>query len=274
VVPPDTAGRAGAAAGSAREPGYPRVQRLAVALVVLLSLLLVVDRVAGAVATGAVATQVQRSLRTSDDPIVDLGGFPFLTQVLAGRYDRVEVRAGQAAVSDVALVRLHATLTGVRVPLRQAVRGSATRVQVEQLRVHGVVSYAELVRLATARLDLVPDGGRLSLTPVGDRVQVSGTLQALGRTVEVTALSRVEIVRGDLSVMAESYTVEGATVEPRLSRALDKRLDLRLPVEGLPAGLHVAEVQVQPDGLAVLATAADVVLSPEEGGAPTAPRSG
>lgn len=233
-----------------------------VLLVILLGLLLVADRVGVSVASRAAASQLQKALRTAHQPAVELGGFPFLTQVLSGRYDRVEVRAGQASAAGVTLTTLDATLVGARVPPSQALLRTVAEVPVEQLRVRGTVSYAELARLADERLDLAPSAAGLSLSPAGDRVQVTGTVEALGQTVVVTALSRVEVVHGDLLVTAESYRVGGTNTDPRIIRALDDRLDVRVPVEGLPSGLQVRQVQVRPEGLSVLATAVDVMLWP------------
>jgi hypothetical protein len=116
------------------------------------------------------------------------------------------------------------------------------------------VAYDQLARRSKERA--------LAVTADGRRLRVTGEVRVLGRTVTATALSRVEVVEGDLLVTAESYQVGGEVASEVLSRALGGRLDLRVPVEQLPYGLRVTGVEVAPDGVVVLATAGATVLSP------------
>jgi hypothetical protein len=229
------------------------VKGLVATLVVLLGLLLVADRAGAAVASRAVAAQVQASAGLPAEPEVDIPGFPFLTQALAGRYERVEVEAVGVPTGELTLSRLDATLTGVRVPLSEVLSGSVADVPVERVQARALVGYDELVRLSGDR--------RLSLAPSGDRLRVTGSLEVLGQTLSATAVSRVEVVEGDLRVVAESYEVGDAAADDLVTRALGDRFDLRIPVTGLPYGLRLTDVQVDPSGLVVRATATDVVLA-------------
>ena len=228
------------------------MKRTVVWLVVLLGLLLVVDRVGAAVASSAVAAQAQTAARLSSEPDVDLG-FPFLPQALAGRYDAVEVSARAVPAGELTLARLDATLTGVEVPLSQALSGSVARVPVAGVTARALVAYDELARRSGDR--------QLTVAPAGDRVQVTGTLNVLGQTLTATAVARVEVAGGDVLVTAESYDVGGAAADAAVTRALAGRLDLRIPVTGLPYGLQVTDVDVTPDGLSVLTRAGATVLS-------------
>lgn len=229
------------------------MKRLTVGLVVLLALLLVADRVGASLASNAVAAEVQSSTRLSSEPEVEVTGFPFLTQALAGRYDRVEVGATDVPAGDLVLSRLDTTLTGVQLPLSDALSGSVDRVPVEGVRARALVGYSELARRAGDR--------QLTVAPAGDRVRVTGSVEVLGRTLSATAVSRVEVVEGDLVVTAEAYEVGSETADDLLTRALGDRLDLRIPVTGLPYGLQVSGVEIEPAGVVVLATASDTVLS-------------
>jgi hypothetical protein len=230
------------------------MRRLLVALVVVLGLLLVADRVGATVAAGAVATQVQSSTRLTSPPEVEIDGFPFLTQALAGRYDEVTVQARDVPAGELTLSRLDATLSGVQVPLSQALSGSVTRVPVAGVTARALVAYGELSRRSGDR--------RLTVAPAGDRVRVTGSVLVLGRTVTATAVSRVEVVDGALVLTAESYSVGDAAADDLLTRALGGRLDLRIPVSGLPYGLQLTAVDVQDDGVSVLAEAGATVLAP------------
>ena len=230
------------------------MRRLLVGLVLLLGLLLVADRVGAAVASRAIAAQVQSSTRLTAEPEVDIAGFPFLTQAVAGRYERVELTARGVPAGDLTLDRLDATLTGVQVSLGDALSGSVQQVPVEGVRARALVAYDELGRRSGER--------QLSVAPAGERVRVTGSLEVLGRTLTAAAVSRVEVVEGDLRVTAEQYEVGNATADALLTRALGDRLDLRIPVTGLPYGLQVTRVEVQPDGVAVVARTGATVLRP------------
>jgi hypothetical protein len=229
------------------------MKKVLVTVVVLLGLLLVADRVGAVVASRAVARQVQTSAGLAVQPDVSIGGFPFLTQALAGRYDAVEVRADRVPAGELTLTRLDATLTGVEVALSDALSGSVAEVPVGGVDARALVAYGELSRRSGER--------RLTVAPAGDRVRVTGSVEVLGQTLAAIAVSRVELVDGDLLLTAESYEVGNQTVDDLLRRALGERLDLRVPVEGLPYGLEVTDVRVEQAGVSVRAAAGPTVLS-------------
>lgn len=228
------------------------MKRLVISLVVLLGLLLVADRAGAAFAAQAVAVQAQASAGLRSEPDVDIGGFPFLTQALAGRYTRVEVRADTVTAGEITLSRLEATLDGARIPLSDALSGSVEQVPVDGIRGRAVVGYDELSRRSGDR--------ELVVSPAGGQLRVTGSVQVLGRTVSVNALSDVEVVEGDLVVRAQSFEVGNEAVDELLTRALRGRLDLRIPLTGLPYGLQVTGIEVQAEGLIVLASSGPTML--------------
>ena len=230
------------------------MKKLLVGLVVLLGLLLVADRVAARLAAQAIAAEVQSASRLTSEPEVDITGFPFLTQAIAGRYDRVEVSAREVPAGELVLDRLDATLSGVQVSLTDALSGSVQQVPVEAVRARALVSYEALARRSGER--------SLTVAPAGDRVRVTGSLDVAGRTLSAVAVSRVEVSEGDLLVTAEEYEVGNETADRLITRAIGDRLDLRIPVTGLPYDLEVTDVEVQPDGVAVVARTGATVLSP------------
>lgn len=231
-----------------------RVRRLLVGFVLLAALLLVADRGLAAVAERTVVTEVRASAGLAADPDVDLGGFPFLTQAVRGRYDRVEVRSTDVPAGALTLDRLDAVLLGAQVPLGQALAGDVTRVPVERITARALVGYAELGRQAGDRgLSFAPDAGRL---------RVTGTLEVFGQELSAVAVSRLDVVDGALVVTAESFEVGNDLADSLLTGALQGRFDLRVPVEGLPYGLVVTAVEVAADGVVVLAVADGAVLEP------------
>jgi len=229
------------------------VKRFLVALVVLLALALAADRAGATFAARAVAQQAQAEAGLAAEPEVSIGGFPFLTQALAGRYDEVTVRATDVTAGEVRVSGFEAVLTGVDVPLRDALSGSVTSVPVSGVSARALLAYDELTRRSGDR--------QLTVAPAGEgRVRVTGRVEVLGQTLSAVAVSRVEVDGGDLLVTAESYEVGNEIADAVLTRALGNRLDLRVPVEGLPYGLEVTGIEVEEGGVVVVAAAGATVL--------------
>lgn len=224
----------------------------------LLVLLAVADRGAALVAGRAIAGEVQRSGGLNEEPDVEVTGFPFLSQVLSGRYRGVsvsarDVPAGEAGGQSVTLDRLDATLHGVRVPLSDVLSGDVASVPVERLDARVLLPYDELARRAGDR--------EVTVSPAGDRLRVRGSVRVLGRELEAAAVSRVTVREGALVVRAESFEVGNGVADRLLTRVARDRFDFRVPLGGLPFGLQVRDVTVREDGLLVEADARDTVLT-------------
>ena len=228
------------------------MKRVAVAVVVLLLLLLVADRVGAEYAARAIAADVQESTVLESPPDVEVTGFPFLTQALSGRYERIEVRATDVPADRLVLSRLDATLHGAQAPLSEVLSQSVDDIPVEQVTARALVSYDEISQSYEDR--------ELVVEPEGDRLRVTGRLQVFGQTLTAVALSTVEVVDGDIVLSAEEIGLgeEGTGEVP--TQALREQLDLRVPVEGLPYDLTVTDAEVRSDGVALRAEASDVVL--------------
>ncbi|MBW3639591.1 MAG: DUF2993 domain-containing protein [Actinobacteria bacterium] len=229
------------------------MRRLLIFLIFLLVLAAVGDRVAAGFAARTVASKLQSAAGLPERPDVDIAGVPFLTQAVAGRYERVEVSADAVPAGELSFAELTATLTGVQVPLSDVRTGDVDEVPVDMVDAQILLAYDELSRRSGNR--------RLTVTSAGDRVRVTGSVQVLGRTVEATAISALTVEGEDLVVTAESFEVGNDAADAAVTRALRGRLDLRIPAGGLPYDLMLRGVEVEPGGVALRATARDVVLS-------------
>src|SRR4051794_2547524 len=92
---------------------------LLITLVVLGILFVAADRIAVAVAESQVADRVQQSQGLTGKPDVDIKGFPFLTQVLAGNLQNVHasadgLKADNGGQASLRVARLTADLHDVR----------------------------------------------------------------------------------------------------------------------------------------------------------------
>jgi len=228
------------------------VRRLLSVLLVLLVLTAVADRVGALLAGRVVAGQLQSAAGLPEQPDVDVRGVPFLTQALAGRYERVEVRATGVPAGELTVTELTATLTGAQVPLEDVLSGAVEEVPVEVIEAQVLLSYDVLSRRSGDR--------QLTVRPDGDRVRVQGSVRVLGQTLAATAVSTVTVEGGALVVSAQEFEVGNEAADAALTRALRGRLDLRIPVSDLPYGLRLQSIAVQSDGVALSALARDVVL--------------
>ena len=227
------------------------MRKLFVALVVLLALVVGADRLAAHLAGSAVAARLRSTAGLALDPHVTVTGFPFLTQALAGRYDRIAVEAGGLTRGGVRLSRLHVDLLGVRLPAGQALSGRVRSVPVEGLRATVTVAYADL---AHGR-----DGIVVRPLP-GNQVAVSGRLSVLGLTVTASTRSSVTLEGRTLVVTARSLSVDGVG-NPLVDRAVAGLLDLRIPLGTLPYGLRLTGVRITAAGAVVDAVSGPTVLT-------------
>ncbi|CAA9346871.1 MAG: hypothetical protein AVDCRST_MAG07-2993 [uncultured Frankineae bacterium] len=211
---------------------------------------------AAGLAERALAQRLQQQAGLPAPPDVAVEGIPFLTQALAGRYDRVRVSARDVPLGGTSRVGLRsftATLRGARVPLSEALTGGVASVPVDRIDAETVLPYDTFSRRAY--------GGRVTASPAGDRLRLTGTVRVLGRDLAASAVSRVRLDGEDLVVTAQSFDVGSRFVDRLLTRALRNRFDVRLDLGGLPYGLRVSGVQVRADGVAVTAQSDGAVLS-------------
>lgn len=227
------------------------MRKLLITVVVLAALLLVADRVAVSVAEGQVATQMRTAGALDKDPRVDIRGFPFLTQALAGRYDEIGVGTTDYERSGVRLRSLDVVLRGSRIPLADAARGEVDAVPVEGLTADAVVAYVDLA----GKSKVVG----LRITPRGDEVELTGKVTVLGQTVSASARSRISLSGNRLVVRARSVKVLGQS-SALLDRAVQRLLDVTVDVGRLPYGLRLTGVRVSPDGVRLEASTGSTVL--------------
>jgi hypothetical protein len=227
------------------------MKALVVVVVLLLGLLFAADRVAVGVAENQVATQVEQKGGLQGTPAVDITGFPFLTQAVAGHYDDVRISLTAAELGQPDGTRADIALHGVRVPLSAALSGSVREVPVERIDGTATLSYA----LLSAQL-----GSDTKLEREGSGLRVTRTVELLGQTVPLTATGKVTLDGNDLVVDVQQVSGAGVDVPGwLLSRATDL-LDLRYTVPTLPFGLQLTGVTPADDGVDLALKATDTVL--------------
>jgi hypothetical protein len=228
------------------------VKGLLITLVVLVGLAVVADRVGVGIAEKRVAQEVQRQGGLAGTPDVDITGFPFLTQAIAGRYTDVHVALTAADLGQPAGTSADVSLRGVQVPLSDVLSGSVQRIPVERVDATATLSYA----LLSAKL-----GGDTTLRPEGDGLRITRTVQVAGLTLPLTAVGTVTL-DGDVLVLdVERASGVGVQIPSALVRQVSDLLALRYRLPALPFGLKVTDVSPGSDGVEVRAAATDTVLS-------------
>jgi hypothetical protein len=222
------------------------MRKLLVFLVVVGLLAVVGDRVARKFATDEAQRRLVAAGLTS--PQVDVGGFPFLTQLLARRFDDVRVTTTSLRIGPGHADRVSATAHDVEVPSS----GPATA---GRLSARGTITYAEVVRQA--------DQGGLRLRGAGSgQVQMRRDVSVLGQTYAVVARGRVASKGNRLLVTPTSVRLaEGGTVDERLSGLLEGRLAFSYPIRGLPEGVQIDSITPAAEGFVVDVSGRDVRLA-------------
>jgi hypothetical protein len=227
------------------------VRALLVVLLLLGGLLLAADRGAEAFAEDRVAQLVAERGGLAGRPEVEIGGFPFLTQAVGGRYDDVRIGLTGADLGQPEGTRADVSLRGVQVALSDVLSGSVQQVPVERVDGTATLAYA----LLAAEL-----GPGTTVTRNGDGLRVQRTVEVAGVSVPLTATGTVSLDGDTLVVDVEDASGAGVDVPDLLVDQVDDALDLRYPIPQLPFGLQVTGVAPADDGVRVHVEATDTVL--------------
>ena len=227
------------------------MRALLVVLLLLGGLALAADRVAEAVAEDRVAQLVAERGGLAGEPEVEIGGFPFLTQAVGGRYDDVRIALTGADLGQPESTRADVWLQGVEVPLSDVLSGSVQRVPVERVDGTATLAYA----LLAAEL-----GPGTTVTRAGHGLRVQRTVEVAGVSVPLTATGTVSLDGDTLVVDVEDASGVGVDVPDVLVDRVGDALDLSYRIPQLPFGLQVTGVAPADDGVRVQVEATDTVL--------------
>ncbi len=229
-----------------------------IALVVVLALLVVVDRVAVGVAEGQLADRVQASQNLPGKPTAHIAGFPFLTQVVGGRYEQVSLALPAIERDGLRLSQVDIRADGVRVGLGDLVNGRVSSVPIDHARGDVLLTYDDLDAYLATRVQ-VP---KVTVKRDGRNAKVTGT-------VEIPLLNRPVSVSGDAAVDVSGDEV---TIRPTAVQALTgllpgiaegsarEALTVRFSIKGLPLGVRLAGATLTDQGVRFTAVADGVTL--------------
>src|SRR5829696_3020932 len=227
------------------------MRALLVIVLLLLGLAVVADRVGVGIAEDKVAEQLAAKGGLQGTPTVDITGFPFLTQAVAGTYDDVRIALTAEELGQPAGTRADIALHGVHVPLSSVLSGSVDQVPVDRIDGTATLSYD----LLSQQL-----GGDTTLRREGDGLRITKTVEVLGQTLPLTAVGTVTLEGNELVIEVENVSGAGVDIPGFLVDRAADLLDLRYAVPALPFGLELTDVTPAEGGVDIRVQATDTVL--------------
>lgn len=225
--------------------------RVLVLLLVLVGVLVGADRIAAAVVADRLASTIASSQHLATPPRVTFHGFPFVTQVLRGRYDDVGLEAqGPITAKGIRVDDASARLRSVRVRLRDALNGTVPNAPVETGAGTAVVPYSS-VNTAVRRYGGTA-GAAVRVEPGGPgHARVVGPL---GLSVTITA----KIEHGQLIIMPRASDLDAlpSLIKGPVASALTRPV----PLPAFPFNVRLSGGSFERDGLRLRATSRDSVF--------------
>ncbi|MEV6016290.1 MULTISPECIES: DUF2993 domain-containing protein [unclassified Streptomyces] len=235
-------------------------------LVVLGGLFVLADRVAVGFAEDEAAGRIKSTEGLASTPDVSIGGFPFLTQVVAGEFDDVKIGIKDyeaptggtgSSARTIRIDDLDAEMHGVAFSsgYSSATAGSATGT--------ASISYAELLKAAKSGPSEIAPGVKAQIIGLSDggngkiKVTVSGTVLGAKLPEPVSVLSSVTVSGDTVKVHADSLPKLGVRLAEGRIRSIT---DFQQKIQQLPGGIKLDRVEAAPNGVEISVKGSDVRL--------------
>ncbi|MGP4046323.1 LmeA family phospholipid-binding protein [Streptomyces sp. 2A115] len=244
--------------------------------VILGGLFVIADRVAVGFAEDEAAGRLKTSEGLASTPNVSIKGFPFLTQVVGGELDEVEVgiKNYEADTSGATGGGGTDTSTGtgpgkIRIDnLTAQMRGVAfssgyTSATAASASGTATISYAELLKAAKAEPVQVTDGVTAQVVGLSDggngkiKVEVEATVLGNKLPQPVSVLSSVSVKGDNVEVHADSLPNLGVQLAEDKVRLIT---DFEQKIDDLPGGIKLDKVEAAKTGVDIKVKGSDVEL--------------
>lgn len=213
------------------------MRRLLLSLVLVIGVLALADRAAAFAAQRVVAERIQADQSLAVRPGVSIGGFPFLTQLFGGHYDRVDVTVRDLRRGDLDIAKVVAHLKDVEVPFSDVLHQHVDRIAVKRASAEVDLDYTDLNRLL--------GGKHLTMSRGTDgRAHVSATASVGPAGVRID---------GDFPL-----TVQGSA----LVIALPAGQSVQIPLPSMPFGIKLQSARAESSGIVIRCSTSSFVLHP------------
>ncbi|MEW2574284.1 DUF2993 domain-containing protein [Streptomyces sp. NPDC047070] len=244
---------------------------LLIVTIVLGGLFVIADRVAVGFAEDEAADRLKTNEGLSSTPDVSIKGFPFLTQVVGGELDEVQVgikdyeadTSGATNGTDadvpakIRIDNLTAQMRGV------AFSGDYSSAKATSATGTATISYAELLKAAKAEPVDVATGVTAQVVGLSDggngkiKVEVEATVLGTKLPRPVSVLSSVSVKGDRVVVNADSLPNLGVQLAEDKVRLIT---DFQQKIDGLPGGIKLDKVEAAPKGVDIDVKGSDVSL--------------
>jgi hypothetical protein len=238
---------------SAPGAGFPRrgrkrkVRRSVMALfavIVILILLVIGDRVALAVTENQFASQFQKQ-GFPVKPSVSIEGFPFLTQLAAKDFNKVDISANNVPAGPVMITSIHATINGLHI----SSFSSSANAKVDKLNANAFISFGAL-----AAAGGLGGGTGITVTPDGtDKLKISAGIGGVFTDTEEAQITQSGPQSINIKVLPSSSPLSGVL-------SSFGSFSFSLP-KGVPASLRITGLTLDSQGLNVSASATNATFS-------------
>ncbi len=231
---------------------------LVVVLVVLAGVLVLADQLTRSYAEKQAATRLQSSLGSTTAPTVDIGGFPFLTQVVANRFPSADVSAAgitaapSSAAGGIQIQSLQAHLEDVRTS------GGYQRATAGRLTGQATVPYSALDAYSANPVSYAGNDASGA-----GRIQVTVPAPIAGDTLNVVLSGTVTVDEPNqqLVIVDPAVQVVGVDLSQQVVDALAGQFLKPIPVGALPLGLRLTGVTTTSAGVVAEVAGTDVELT-------------
>lgn len=226
------------------------MRKLLITLAVLLVILVGLDIGGRLFAENKLASELGKQAELTVEPSIDIGGFSFLWQVVAGNYDHVTVTFPRISLEDFDDVSATVDAYGLALSIGDITDGTLDDVTAEKVTARAEVPLATLASLFEAADVSISAGS-------GSTLLVKSAIAAAGRTYSVTAQVTPSI-RDDVLYLKADKLVELDGIPANLSTQALSGLSVQLPLDGLPVSIDRGQVSVVGQALVISAVATDV----------------
>lgn len=221
---------------SGRDSGRA-ARRLLIVLVVVVGLLVALDRIGAVVAERLAADTIQSNQHLPQRPDVNITGFPFLSQLATGNFDKIIVTDDNVPLrgtpTDVRLATIQVTLRHVHVAR------DLSSVHAARADAVATMSFRELGRAL---------GGVPVRYAGGGRVVAAKSIALLGRRLD-GAISARPLIANDTLTFGQAHIKDVNRLVPGAAAPLARVFAVRLPLSGIPFNVRVRSLHVDQAGL-------------------------
>lgn len=230
------------------------MRRWVIALLVVLALLTAADRISLVVAENVAASTIKSSQHLASTPSVSVKGFPFLTQLISGSYDEIDVQAHGVQV-DPAGHPLRVDSVGVALRGVHLSHGFSV-LQAKSAVATAMIKYADLSHTL---------GTTVSYAGAG-RLTASASVTVAGVNLGGSVTARPELTSAStLSFADPKISVLGFAAPDALDQALTSIFATTISLAGLPFGLHFDAIEATQRGVVIELRGSNLVYESRSG---------